>query len=151
MNKLKYELHRNGAHRRNIPFLLSFEEWSDIWQQSGHWDLRGKKKGQYCMSRIGDIGPYAVGNVFIQLSSDNMSQAQKGRAKSMETRKKSSDKLKGRVQSEESVNKRKGQTRTEETKKKMSEAKMGKKRAPHTAETKKKISDGVLARNAQNK
>lgn len=74
MNEFKkYTWHRGNAKKRNIPFLLTFEEWWDIWQKSGHWEERGTKKGQYCMSRYNDTGPYAVGNVFIQLHSQNSS------------------------------------------------------------------------------
>jgi len=116
MNKIKYEAHRRGANTRNIPFLLSFEEWSNIWEQSGHWEERGKKKGQYCMSRIGDTGPYAVGNVFIQLHSENMSQAQKGKTQTEEHKAKRSALLKGRP------GYMKGSKQTEEQKKKSGDA-----------------------------
>ena len=68
---LKYRTHKNGAKQRNIPFLLTFEEWWNIWDQSGHWEERGPKKGQFVMSRYGDKGPYAVGNVFIQSQRGN--------------------------------------------------------------------------------
>lgn len=71
--KDKYRDHKkNAINDRGIPFLLSFEEWWDIWQKSGHWHERGPRVGQYCMSRYNDIGPYAVGNVFIQLSTQNV-------------------------------------------------------------------------------
>jgi hypothetical protein len=70
--KDKYRDHKRGATARGINFLLTFDEWWNIWQQSGYWDKRGCKKGQYCMSRIGDIGPYIVGNVFIQTHRQNI-------------------------------------------------------------------------------
>jgi hypothetical protein len=60
-------------------FELSFEEWWDIWQKSGHWEERGKCKGQYVMSRIGDQGPYKVGNVFIQTNAQNIKDAWLGK------------------------------------------------------------------------
>ena len=62
---------KNAINDRGIPFLLTFEEWWDIWQKSGHWEERGPHIGQYCMSRYGDLGPYVVGNVFIQLTTQN--------------------------------------------------------------------------------
>jgi len=100
--KEKFGVHARGAKARNIPFTLTFNEWWDIWQQSGHWEERGHKSGQYCMSRYGDLGPYAVGNVFIQLTSENSSQAHKGRMLGVKTgpqtaehKKKRSDALKG--------------------------------------------------------
>jgi hypothetical protein len=61
----KYRMARAGAKTRGIPFLLTFEEWWQIWQDSGHWEERGNLTGQYVMCRNADQGPYAVGNVRI--------------------------------------------------------------------------------------
>ena len=74
----KFNQHRFDAKKRGVPFLLTFEEWFEIWNASGHFHERGPRRGQYCMSRFGDKGPYAVGNVFIQLTTQNSSDAQKG-------------------------------------------------------------------------
>ena len=75
----KYLYQKHNSIKRGIPFLLTFEEWWDIWQQSGYWEQRGCRKGQYVMSRYNDVGPYAVGNVFIQQCGSNVSQAQMGK------------------------------------------------------------------------
>lgn len=56
---------------RGIPFLLTFEEWLKIWVDSGKLEQRGRRKGEYCMARFGDKGPYAIGNVRIILTTDN--------------------------------------------------------------------------------
>ena len=77
--KVKFRQQRQRANGREIPFLLSFEQWWDIWQKSGHWEERGRCKGQYVMSRYGDKGGYEVDNVFIQQCGHNVSQAQSGR------------------------------------------------------------------------
>jgi hypothetical protein len=61
----KYKQCVAGAKTRGIPFLLTFEEWWQIWQDSGHWEERGNLSGQYVMCRNADQGPYAVGNVRI--------------------------------------------------------------------------------------
>lgn len=74
----KYHVHKAGAKRRNIPFLFTFEQWWDIWQKSGHWAERGWGADKYCMSRIGDVGPYEVSNVFVQTNGENVRQAQLG-------------------------------------------------------------------------
>ena len=80
--KLKrFNQHARDASIRGIPFLLTYEEWCYIWDQSGHWDQRGRGPGKYCMSRIGDTGPYAVGNVYINLFSENSRDAHKGKPK----------------------------------------------------------------------
>lgn len=86
-----YLHHKSHAKRRGIPFLLTFEEWWGIWQASGKWDQRGGRKGQYVMARHSDVGPYAVGNVRICTTGDNISEAHSGKVTSAETRKKQSE------------------------------------------------------------
>jgi hypothetical protein len=73
--KRKYNVHKGGAKSRDIPFLFTFEEWCNIWEQSGKWEQRGTKKGQYSMSRYGDKGPYAIDNVHVQLTTANTKEA----------------------------------------------------------------------------
>lgn len=65
--------HKTGAQGNPVEMRLSFEQWSKIWEDSGHWADRGTRKGKYCMSRKNDIGHYETGNVFIQLHSKNSS------------------------------------------------------------------------------
>jgi hypothetical protein len=77
--KEKFRVHRNGAKARGIDFNLTYDQWQDIWNQSGHWEERGNKRGQYCMSRYNDQGPYEIGNVFIQRHTDNIREAHKGK------------------------------------------------------------------------
>lgn len=125
--KNKYNCHKGAAKRRGVGFTLTFEEWCHIWERSGKWEQRGRKKGQYVMSRIGDTGDYAIDNVFIQSSENNVIQA--------------------------NYNK-KGQTRvlpkhSEETKRKISMSLMGNKGRlgrKHTEETKRKIKETMKAK-----
>lgn len=74
----KYRQHSSNAARRGIEMRLTFDEWCQIWQESGHWDERGRNSGQYCMARFGDSGHYERGNVFIQRTNTNSSDATKG-------------------------------------------------------------------------
>jgi len=67
----RYVAHRANAQARSIPFLLTFEQWSAIWNESGKWEQRGNRRGQYCMARPGDQGAYEIGNVVICLNEDN--------------------------------------------------------------------------------
>jgi hypothetical protein len=67
----KYNEHRANAKKRSIPFLLTFDEWVDIWLASGKWGQRGARKGQYVMARFGDKGAYEVGNVKICRAEEN--------------------------------------------------------------------------------
>lgn len=75
----KYACHKSKAKERGIPFELTFEEWWNIWQQSGKWELRGPGLHQYVMSRINDKGGYQVNNVIIQLASQNKREGNLGR------------------------------------------------------------------------
>jgi hypothetical protein len=68
--------HRVDAAGNPIEWKLTFEEWFDIWLKSGHYDKCGRKRGCYVMSRFNDLGAYEVGNVFVQLGTDNIKQAQ---------------------------------------------------------------------------
>lgn len=79
---------RRRARYRRIEFLLTFEDWLNIWKDSGHYHERGCFKGQYVMARYGDIGPYAINNVKIIPSTENVREAQLGKVVSKNTRKK---------------------------------------------------------------
>lgn len=64
---------RANAGLRKIPWCLTLWEWWIIWRQSGQWQKRGRNRGEYCMCRFGDKGPYSVENVYIDLHAKNTS------------------------------------------------------------------------------
>ena len=66
-----YMRHRENSKKRAIPFNLTLAQWWAVWQASGKFHLRGTGRGKYCMSRIRDDGPYALGNVHVQLNEEN--------------------------------------------------------------------------------
>lgn len=68
-----YKQQKVNAITRRIPWKLTLPEWWTVWEASGKWELRGRGKGKYCMSRKGDTGPYAVGNVEIITCQQNSS------------------------------------------------------------------------------
>lgn len=70
-----YEQQRGSAGDRGLAWTLTFSEWFAIWQASGKMHLRGRGKGRYCMSRIKDTGGYSLGNVHIQLATENSREA----------------------------------------------------------------------------
>jgi hypothetical protein len=94
----KYKEHKGSVANRidklgnPIEFRLSFEEWDDIWSNSGKWDQRGVRKGQYCMSRYNDIGHYEVSNVYIQETTENTRQHNAEYTHSSEVKQKIKDK-----------------------------------------------------------
>jgi len=71
----KYIAHRKNARIRGIGWNFTFDEWMQVWLDSGVFHLRGSKRGQYVMARIGDTGPYSKENVTICLTSENISSA----------------------------------------------------------------------------
>lgn len=60
----QYVHQRKSAKQRSVAWEMNFAEWWKIWQDSGHYDKRGRGHG-YMMCRFGDTGPYAAGNVEI--------------------------------------------------------------------------------------
>jgi hypothetical protein len=73
--KKRYVQQRCVARTRKIDWLFTFETWWQMWQDSGKWAERGRKLGQYCMARKGDVGPYSPDNVEIVTNSKNSSDA----------------------------------------------------------------------------
>lgn len=67
----KFIAQRNNARQRGIEWCLSLEEWWEIWEISGKFDVRGRGVDQYAMCRLHDEGPYAVGNVEIRTVASN--------------------------------------------------------------------------------
>lgn len=67
----KYQEHKEHSKARGVEFTLTFEQWWEIWDKSGFWSKRGRRKGQYCMHRIADRGGYTPGNVYIAKSEAN--------------------------------------------------------------------------------
>jgi hypothetical protein len=72
---MAYNTHIGNARQRGVAFLLTFDEWWGIWNASGKWEQRGARKDHYVMARLGDVGPYAVGNVRICTHAENNAEA----------------------------------------------------------------------------
>lgn len=64
-------MQKAAAKYRGVAWDMTFEEWLQIWESSGKYELRGNQKGCYCMARTGDTGPYKVGNVSIVKQEQN--------------------------------------------------------------------------------
>ena len=90
-----YTQQKKNAKGRGVEFLISFDEWKGVWLTSGKLAERGRGAAKYCMCRIGDAGPYAVGNVFIDLGAKNVSDGNIGKTDSLATRAKKSASMTG--------------------------------------------------------
>ena len=82
----RYKMQERNALARGIQFLLSYEQWLAIWNESGKLDQRGRGAEKYCMCRHGDVGPYEVGNVFIGSGRENVRAGNLGKEMSQEVR-----------------------------------------------------------------
>ncbi len=125
-----FSTQKYDANRRGIAFLLTFEEWVKWWedQLGPDWQSkRGHLKGQFVMSRPGDIGPYALWNIKCVQCGENVSEAHKG--------KEFSELHKQRIASG-----RRGKKHTDAAKMKLRIARLGSKR---TEEAKEKTSQKV--------
>ena len=94
--KTKFNAHKSNAKRRGIEFLLTFDQWLDIWEKSGNCDKRGRGADKYCMCRVGDTGSYSVDNVFIGQGKHNVRDGNIGKLDTEETRRRKSQAAKGR-------------------------------------------------------
>lgn len=56
-------LSRAQANFRKEEFLLSFEEYYEMWKD--HWDNRGRKPDNMCMTRKDPLGPWSKDNAYI--------------------------------------------------------------------------------------
>ncbi len=67
----KYIMQRANAQRRCINWDFDFPSWWKMWEDSGKWEQRGNKAGNYYMCRSNDIGPYSPLNCRIDTMSEN--------------------------------------------------------------------------------
>ena len=134
----RYHSHKSNATYRGIDWLFTFEAWVKVWVDSGKWEHRGNRKGQYCMARKGDQGPYSPENVVIKTTEENKREAYDiGSIKTpdmtgtiwSETRRQNHNSKSGDPEVRQKIsNSLKGHTVSDETRQKMRLAKLGKKR-----------------------
>ena len=90
-----YTQQKNNAQHRGFEMRLAFEEWKQIWIDSGYWNERGRGACKYCMMRKDDLGHYEIGNVFIGTNAQNVSDGNLGKPTSDATKQKIANGLKG--------------------------------------------------------
>lgn len=91
-----YTQQKSNAKQRGVEFAITFDEWKQVWIDSGKWSQRGRGAEKYCMCRIGDVGCYSVANVFIGLGKHNVRDGNIGKLDSNETRQKKSQSMRGK-------------------------------------------------------
>lgn len=73
--KHRYYAHKSYSKSRNIPFLLTFEEWYDWWLANGidkNQSMVPFTKQTLCMCRYGDKGPYSLNNIYCATQQQNL-------------------------------------------------------------------------------
>jgi len=68
------------------PFDMSFEDWLEMWMQSGHWENRGRLGQQYCMAKIDYSKPLTKDNAHIITNSERTGLLNRGKFVSEHTR-----------------------------------------------------------------
>src|SRR5262245_4444744 len=71
----QFNRQRRTAKQRGVEWKLDFWEWLKIWEDSGHFEERGRRRGQYQMCRNSDVGPYASSTVRIDTQAANIREA----------------------------------------------------------------------------
>ncbi|WP_186108491.1 hypothetical protein [Burkholderia gladioli] len=66
-----YASQKSHAKQRGITFNLTFDEWYDWWQATGHYLKRGRKADCYVMARLNDSGPYEISNIYCCTVAEN--------------------------------------------------------------------------------
>ena len=92
----KYKMQQRNAISRGIPFLLTYEQWLAIWNESGKLSERGRGAKKFCMCRVNDEGSYEIGNVFIGTGQENVRDGNLGKVMTQEVRDKISKANKGK-------------------------------------------------------
>jgi len=69
-------------------FLISFEDWCQLWMNSGHYEQRGRMQLQYAMVRQDDTKPLTKDNAVIILNSERVRRVNLGKKFSDETKEK---------------------------------------------------------------
>ena len=82
----KYKAQMKNAEMRGIQFLLTFEQWLELWNASGKLEQRGRGAAKFCMCRIADVGSYELGNVFIGTGRENVRDGNLGKEMTQEVR-----------------------------------------------------------------
>lgn len=72
----RFRNQKNQAMHRGIRWMLTFPQWLGLWNESGKWEQRGLGRDLYCMARVGDTGPYSLGNVYITTCAANVADYQ---------------------------------------------------------------------------
>lgn len=59
----QFRSQHGNARTRGIAWSLTFEQWWDFWQKSGHYRRRGQGPDNYALARIDPTDGYHLGNI----------------------------------------------------------------------------------------
>lgn len=93
-----YRYQKYAADKRGIDWNFTYDTWIEWW--GSDIENRGKCRGQLCMARAGDVGPYHPDNVRKAFVEENASESNKGVTRSEEHKRQISIANKGKTLSE---------------------------------------------------
>ena len=65
-----FQRQRHTARRRDVKWDLTFGDWWRAWLDSGQWEQRGRKPGQYCLTREDMRQGFTKDNIHICLTEE---------------------------------------------------------------------------------
>ena len=72
----RFNVQRQHAQQRGIPWELTFEQWVAWWGDD--YAQRGRRADDLVMARHGDVGPYALGNIYKATQAQNRKDSSRG-------------------------------------------------------------------------
>ena len=98
----RYNEQKNQMYFRDkTSFQISFDDWKQIWIDSGQWENRGRQADQYCFGRIDHSLPLTKENSQIIQNRVKSKLARTGKVTSDETKEKMRQKKLGVPKTEE--------------------------------------------------
>jgi len=75
--RLHFSRHRSQARHRGEQYLLTFEQYIELWADV--WHLKGRGSTNYCMTRRDTSLPWCVDNCRTMLRSEHLTLTKSGR------------------------------------------------------------------------
>lgn len=72
--KMAYDNFKNGSDTRDLS-PMPFNDWFILWSESGKWEQKGTRKGEYCLGRIDKDKLFTKDNSKVMTNAENKKQA----------------------------------------------------------------------------
>ena len=65
---------RAQANHRQEPWLMTIEDWFELWRDPQTWSQRGRSPNSVCMTRLDSSGPWSLANTIIVTRSGHLAE-----------------------------------------------------------------------------